>query len=357
MLSAVYLRRAAVAVAAAGLLVSACNHYTLTNYPAELGTYTETVVVPGMGGNELGRKIIMFQAGNPDVPFKYDIDRAGRYTVTFAGAQSNAARKAMYESAAKLRRTVYGFPLSDGEVEALMRAGFDAGGAGRAAEALARFYEVAVANPFNSHAVVAYGAALGDAERYEGAIAVLALVPEVDGVQDILANIHEQKDIRDEMIAEERRMEEERRQEELEERRRIQEEKAEKWQRIADAMSGAAEVLGQVGAAMEANQQQKSGSSGDYGAPSGGASSSGSGGSGSGKSSKSSNYNIGTARSNYNGYAETAKRYYMMDEYTTSIRQSYGDVQSRMRKIRQEAAANGHTISQSPYETKSLPKR
>jgi len=209
----------------AALSVCVCANWTRTEYPNELGDYTETVVVPGMGYTELAMKLAIYKAMNPDVSFRYTVAKSGQYTATFSGAKSNNARKAMYAAAADLRHDVYSLPWSDIDIASAMQTGFDAANKNRVKEAVQRFYEIAVSNPFYSQAVVMYGAGLGDLERYEDAITILNFVKDADGASDMIAFFSEMKRERDRIAAEEyaRRMAEYQRQQEEENQRRYDE--------------------------------------------------------------------------------------------------------------------------------------
>jgi len=236
------------ALCVAALLGAGCNSYTKVNYPNELGSYTETVVVPGVGQTELNRKLAVFKAGNPDVAFTYRV-KTGQYTATFSGAQSNDERKAMYEAAADLRLAVYDFPLSEEDLMAEMQAGLDAIGKRQTEELASHFYVIALTNPLHGQALAIYGAALGDLGRYEDAIAILTLVKDLDGVPGLLANNVAMKKERDRIKAEEYALW-------LAEYQRQQEEENQRnWDNLINSMNNLANTLEQA-------QQRKAAASG-----------------------------------------------------------------------------------------------
>jgi len=195
-------------------LCIACSTGTHRNYPEEVKSYSETVMVPGMSYEDLELKLTLFQARNGD--FKYSAE-TGKYSVSFdipvsgkSPSEINSKRNEIYAKAAELRKAVYSVPL-DKEEELWEQANqFIVGG--RDFDAADILYIIAIANPqfkFKS-AVAMYAASLPDIGHYEDAIKLLNLVQDVNGVPEMLAEVKALKaehDAQQAAIAEQERLE------------------------------------------------------------------------------------------------------------------------------------------------------
>ncbi|WP_461256704.1 hypothetical protein, partial [Treponema sp. R80B11-R83G3] len=202
------------------------------------------------------------------------------------------------------------------------------------------FYQAAITDPENPEAVIAYGNCFAQLARikkfyyqpgyrlYNAAIAVYNLLPNDPTAQNNVTICLTLRDAanRDEKI---------------------------KRQQLEASMAALSTIGGAVSnAASQQIQRQNNTADSPSQASDGGSAGSSSG--------KRSNYDISNARNKYRQLEDAAKAAYeavLSAPTQTGQRQRFSEAQSKMRKIRQEAANNGQNLNLSDeWEKKSLPK-
>lgn len=202
------------------------------------------------------------------------------------------------------------------------------------------YFRALMADPANVDVLNYYAVTLINTHFYENALVILNIASQIDPYDE---NVRDNILLCRQLIA---MRTEEQRLLELE----AQQAQQEMFNNLAASLNSLSASLAQV----QQNQNRNTGggtggSSGDQSAFSGGSSS----------SRDKNNFDIARAKRSYDRDAKNAesawKNIKSSGDYSGQQRQTFQQCQSRMRKTREEAARNGHTINKSKWEDERLP--